>query len=309
MGRPFANLGNSEKHSRSTSSAPKSGMFAEIKNDLIAMAGEFIGTILFLLFALGAVQTANANTSANLTQSDDQSGTEPTGSDSNKLLTYYYISAAFGLSLFATASIFYRFTGSIFNPSVSLALCLIGAIKPVRFILVSLAQMVGAIVASAILDGLTPGPLAVNVGLGLGTNRTQGLFIEMFTTACLVLSVLMLAAEKHLLTPFAPLGFGFTLFIVMLFSTAFTGGAVNTARAFGPACIQGFQDYHWIYWLGPTLGALLATAFYVFLKEVHYWRITPGQDSTDVSESPSVQPVTSRMSRNSRDQVRADNAV
>jgi len=56
------------------------------------------------------------------------------------------------------------------------------------------AQMVCAIVASAILDGLTPSGLAVNVSLGAGTSRTQGLFIEMFTTSALCLSVLMLAA-------------------------------------------------------------------------------------------------------------------
>lgn len=37
------------------------------------------------------------------------------------------------------------------------------------------------------------------------------------------------------------------LFIVMLFSIEFTGGAINTARAFGPACIEGFPNYHWIY--------------------------------------------------------------
>ncbi|KAK1923724.1 aquaporin-like protein, partial [Papiliotrema laurentii] len=186
---------------------------------------------------------------------------------------YYYISSAFGFSLFAVASIFYRFTGSIMNPSVGLALVLIGAIRPVRFIMTATAQMVGAIVAAAILDALTPGPLNVGVSLGAGTSRTQGLFIEMFTTATLVMSVLMLAAEKHLLTPFAPLGFGFTLMIVMLWSTPFTGGAVNTARAFGPAVIEGFSDYHWIYWLGPTLGALLATALYYFLKAVHYWYV------------------------------------
>ena len=52
----------------------------------------------------------------------------------------------------------------------------------------------GAIAASAILDGLTPGALAVNVSLGEGTSRTQGLFIEMFVTAALVLSILMTAA-------------------------------------------------------------------------------------------------------------------
>jgi aquaporin related protein len=62
--------------------------------------------------------------------------------------------------------------------------------------MVATAQMVGGIVAAAILKGLTPGDLSVSVALGQGTNRTQGLFIEMFTTAALVLSVLMLAAGE-----------------------------------------------------------------------------------------------------------------
>lgn len=60
--------------------------------------------------------------------------------------------------------------------------------------------MLAAIVAAAILDGLTPGPLAVGVGLGQGTSRTQGLFIEMFTTAALTMSVLMLAAGQSAIT-------------------------------------------------------------------------------------------------------------
>jgi aquaporin rerated protein, other eukaryote len=40
--------------------------------------------------------------------------------------------------------------------------------------------------------------------LGPQTNKAQGVFIEMFTTAALCLAVLMLAAEKHITTPFAP---------------------------------------------------------------------------------------------------------
>lgn len=62
--------------------------------------------------------------------------------------------------------------------------------------MVSVAQLLGGIVAAALLDALTPGALAVSCSLGNGTNRTQGLFIEMFTTAALVLSVLMLAAGE-----------------------------------------------------------------------------------------------------------------
>lgn len=114
------------------------------------------------------------------------------------------------------------------------------------------SQMLGGIVASAILHALTPGGLGVQARLSDGTNRARGLFIEMFATAALTLSVLMLAAgesgfenglkgiagprgqgpklirtEKHNLTPMAPLGFGFTLFVVMLWSIGFTGGAVK----------------------------------------------------------------------------------
>jgi glycerol uptake facilitator-like aquaporin len=62
--------------------------------------------------------------------------------DESTTQAHFYISCAFGFSLFAIASIFYRFTGSIFNPSVSLALCLIGAIKPMRFVSESTCSLV-----------------------------------------------------------------------------------------------------------------------------------------------------------------------
>lgn len=52
---------------------------------------------------------------------------------SDPIQANYYQSAAFGLALYATSSIFYRFTGSIFNPSVSLALTICGVVRPVRF--------------------------------------------------------------------------------------------------------------------------------------------------------------------------------
>lgn len=45
-----------------------------------------------------------------------------------------YRALATGTALYGTASIFYRFTGSIFNPSVSLALCVCRVIRPVRFV-------------------------------------------------------------------------------------------------------------------------------------------------------------------------------
>ncbi|WWC95635.1 hypothetical protein V866_002500 [Kwoniella sp. B9012] len=290
----------------------RKGLFGDINKDLIATAGEFIGTIMFFIFSLGSIQTVKAfQKMASNNGEDTQTTSSPSADAALALVSYFYSAAAFGVSLFATSTIFYRFTGSIFNPSVSLALYLIGAIKPVRFILVSAAQMAGSLVACAILTGLSPIELDVNVQLQNGTSRTKGVFIEAFSTAGLILSVLMLAAEKHLFTPFAPMGFALTLFVIVLYSSPFTGGAVNTARVFGPSCFQGFSDYHWIYWLGPTLGSLLATGAYVFLKAVHYWKITPGQDSTgETLQNDTVQvsePSRNMSERNSRRQSACSN--
>lgn len=40
-----------------------------------------------------------------------------------------------------------------------------------------------------------------------------------------------------------------------------------------------FPIYHWIYWVGPCLGALVASGFYRFVKFFDYEQVNPGQDS------------------------------
>lgn len=47
---------------------------------------------------------------------------------------------------------------------------------------------------------------------------------------------------------------------------------------------SSFPGYHWIYWLGPVLGAVLAAAFYRLVKYFHYEEANSGQDATDPSE-------------------------
>jgi len=145
-----------------------------------------------------------------------------------------------GLSLLVSAWLFYRITGGLFNPNITLALYLVGVVNPLRFVLFFVAQLSGAIVASAILLALTPGPLSVNSFPQNGVNKVQAVFIEMFITAALALAVLMLATEKSEVTPFAPIGIGLTLFVGHLWAVSYTGGSMNTARSFGPAVITGF---------------------------------------------------------------------
>ncbi len=64
----------------------------------------------------------------------------------------------------------------------------------------------------------------------------------------------------------------------------YTGGSLNPARSFGPSVVTGsFDRYHWIYWIGPALGALLATGVYKLTKLLEYETVNPGQDSDGFS--------------------------
>jgi aquaporin rerated protein, other eukaryote len=104
----------------------------------------------------------------------------------------------------------------------------------------------------------------------------------MFLTSQLVFTIFMLAAEKHKATFIAPIGIGLSLFIAELMGVYYTGGSLNPARSFGPCVVLGtFNTYHWIYWLGPVLGALLASGFYMFIKALEYETVNPDADNTD----------------------------
>jgi aquaporin related protein len=126
-----------------------------------------------------------------------------------------------------------------------------------------------------------PGDIAiVNTTLSPGTSIAQGVFIEMFLTALLIFIVLMLAAEKSKDTFIAPIGIGLTLFVAELSGVYYTGASLNPARSFGPSvAARSFMGYHWIYWVGPLLGALISAGYFRFIKYFEYREANPGQDS------------------------------
>lgn len=116
-----------------------------LRRDCKAAVLEFIGTTLFLLLGLGGIQVANNDAAVS----------------GNTIIHALYIATSMGLSLLVAAWLFYRITGGLFNPNITLTLCLVGAVRPVRFVLFSIAQLAGAVAASALLLALTPGPLAI----------------------------------------------------------------------------------------------------------------------------------------------------
>ncbi len=72
----------------------------------------------------------------------------------------------------------------------------------------------------------------------------------------------------------------------------YTGGSLNPARSFGPCVANAsFEHYHWIYWIGPLLGSLLATGFYKLVKLLEYETVNPGQDDAGLLDHNEGAPV------------------
>ncbi len=120
--------------------------FSRIKEDVYAALLEYVGTTFFLLLAFGGVQASQSEASST--------------SQASNIVRDMYISLSFGFSLLSAVWLFYRVTGGLFNPNVTLALLITGVIGPVRFVLYCIAQLLGGITAAAIVYALTPGPLA-----------------------------------------------------------------------------------------------------------------------------------------------------
>ncbi|KAK0124879.1 hypothetical protein ONS96_008757 [Cadophora gregata f. sp. sojae] len=157
------------------------------------------------------------------------------------------------------------------DPAVTVGMYLIGAIDIVRAGLLFVTQIIAAIAAAAIVNGLFTGGLNVSTELSATTTVTQGVLIEMLLTMSLVFTIFMLAAEKHTGNFIAPVGIGLALFIAELTGVFWTGGSLNPARSFGPAVVtKSFAGTHWIYWVGPFAGAILAVIEFKLIKALEY---------------------------------------
>ncbi|KAI1333990.1 aquaporin-like protein [Xylariaceae sp. FL0016] len=262
------------------------------KNHLVAIASEFAGTFMFLLFAFGGTNAVN---SAPVPIGSDGQP-ESLNANPSKLM---FISLCFGMSLAVNAWVFFRISGGLFNPAVTLGMMIVGAIPYLRGCLVIVSQVAGGIAASAVVLAIQPGDLNIATSLGGGTSVVQGLFMEMFLTTQLVFTIFMLAAEKHRATFIAPIGIGLSLFIAELMGVYYTGGSLNPARSLGPAVVTGsFDSYHWIYWVGPVMGSLLASGFYITIKALEYETVNPEQDHSGDADTkrPNLSTVNSHTS-------------
>ncbi|GAA5897779.1 uncharacterized protein JCM6883_000816 [Sporobolomyces salmoneus] len=118
------------------------------KNHFVAAVGEFVGTFLFLFFAFGGTNVALLpSTSVTGGTQEGQGGLPAATANTSNLL---YISLIFGFSLALNVWIFFRVSGGLLNPA--------GAITPLRFAIVLVAELLAGICAAAVLSALLPGP-------------------------------------------------------------------------------------------------------------------------------------------------------
>merc|ERR1712167_342626 len=188
----------------------------------------------------------------------------------------YPIAFAFGLAtmvlVFATADI----SGGHLNPAVSIAF-LVTQVDPkftvVKCIVWILCQCAGAIFGALFLKALTPDAFhATHLGcndIG-GISAAQAIFIEVITTFSLVITVFSNAvtAASPANGNIAPIPIGFAVVLGILATGNLSGGSMNPARSIGPAVASGYWHVHYVYWIGPIIGAICAGLLwkYVFME-------------------------------------------
>ncbi|KAM9357918.1 aquaporin-4-like [Symphorus nematophorus] len=179
------------------------------------------------------------------------------------------ISLCFGLSIATMVQCFGHISGAHINPAVTVAMVVTRKLSLAKAVFYLLAQCVGAIVGAAILFGITPdsvrgglGVTMVNTSLSVGS----ALVVELFITFQLVFTVFATCDHKRSdLKGSSALAIGLSVCVGHLFAIPYTGASMNPARSFGPAMIRWNWDKHWVYWVGPSLGGVLAAALYEYL--------------------------------------------
>ncbi|MFI3322174.1 MAG: aquaporin, partial [Rikenellaceae bacterium] len=172
------------------------------------------------------------------------------------------IAFAFGLSVVAMAYTVGGVSGCHINPAITLGVWMSGRMSGKEAIGYMGAQVVGALVGSAILYAISSG-LGVE---GTGANSFEegmmmpALISEIVFTFIFVLVVLGTTAKENGAPNFAGLVIGLTLVLVHIVCIPVTGTSVNPARSIAPAIFQGgvALSQLWLFIVAPFVGAALS---------------------------------------------------
>jgi aquaporin Z len=188
------------------------------------------------------------------------------------------ISLAFGLTVLTMAFAIGHISGCHLNPAVSVGLAVGGRFKAAELPAYIIAQVLGAIVAAALLyfiangeEGGYTGNLAANgyAEHSLGKFSMAAGFVTEVVMTMMFLLIILGATDKRAPAGFAPIAIGLGLTLIHLISIPVTNTSVNPARSTGPALIVGGWAIAqlWMFWVAPIIGAAIAGVIYRWFEK------------------------------------------
>jgi MIP family channel proteins len=186
------------------------------------------------------------------------------------------VALAHGFALAIMISALGHISGGHFNPAVTIGYWVTKRTNTFDVILYWVAQLAGAIAAAFLLKAIIPDDTWRAVALGTPEfardfPRWAGLAMEATGTFFIVLVMFATSVDDRG-TSRAISGFGVGLVYALgiIVAGPFTGGALNPARAFGPALAATHWANQGVFWVGPLAGGFAAALLYdtLYLKRL-----------------------------------------
>ncbi|SCZ22889.1 MULTISPECIES: aquaporin Z [Pseudomonas] len=187
------------------------------------------------------------------------------------------VALAFGLTVLTMAFAIGHISGCHLNPAVSVGLVVGGRFPAKELPAYIIAQVVGAILAAALIVYIGSGKEGFDIAAGLASNgygehspgkysMASGFVTELVMTAMFVVIILG-ATDKRAPAGLAPIAIGLALTLIHLISIPVTNTSVNPARSTGPALMVGGWAIAqlWMFWVAPLLGAVVGGVLYRWL--------------------------------------------
>ncbi|KAL8594289.1 hypothetical protein ACOMHN_000991 [Nucella lapillus] len=229
------------------------------------LTAEALGTAILVIFGCGSAMTINPPLAP----------------------TVISIAVAFGLTVGMVIWSLGSVSGAHINPCVTLTMFVTRKISLTRCLAYVIVQCIGATVGAAILWGLTPGHRRGTLGVTLVAEEItvwQGLLVEIIATFVLVLAIF--ATCDHRRQDHgggsAALSIGFVVTMDIPWAIQYTGASMNPARSLGPCIVTGLWQDHWVFWVGPVVGALAAGILYEWVFSQHRLQIADSHDQPEV---------------------------
>lgn len=184
------------------------------------------------------------------------------------------VAFAFGLTVLTMAYAIGHISGCHLNPAVTIGLAT-GRRFPWSGVLPYIvAQLIGAIVGSAVLYAIASGKAGFDLSGGFAANGygdhspgkytlAAALVAEIVLTF-MFLTIILGATDPRAPLGFAPIAIGLGLALVNLIGIPVTNCSVNPARSTGPALfVRGWALAQlWLFWVAPIAGAAIAGIVY-----------------------------------------------